>query len=191
MNKIKHLWHQFRMFTIPSRMKRVQYLKDKGYFKSVGDKVMINSFRIPLYPNLISLGNNVWIASDVTFITHDVIHYMLNGIDKSQKYTEKMAPINIEDNVFIGNGVRIMYDVNIGHNTVVAAGSVVTKDLAPNGIYAGIPAKRIGKFEDFLAKRKSEEIEIQKTILNKHKSGIVTSEEADFLWGLFEEKRNR
>lgn len=190
MNKFKHLWHQFRMFTIPSRMKRVKYLKDKGYFRSVGERVMINSFRIPLYPNLISIGNNVWIASDVTFITHDVIHYMLNGIE-NQKFTEKMAPINIEDNVFIGNGVRIMYDVNIGHNTIVAAGSVITKDLEPNGIYAGIPAKRIGEFDDFINKRKIEESQIQNNLFSKHKSGVVTEDEADFLWRLFEEKRKR
>lgn len=189
MNKLSKIWHQFRMFTIPSRMKRVQYLNKKGYFRSVGDRVMINSFKIPLYPNLISIGNNVWIASDVTFITHDVIHYMLNGLDKNQKYTEKIGPINIEDNVFIGNGVRIMYDVNIGSNSVIAAGSVVTKDIEPNSVYAGIPAKKIGDFDKLLDKRKNEELALQNTVLNNHVSGIVSQEEEDFLWKEFFEKR--
>lgn len=190
MIKIKHFWHQIRMFTIPSRMKRVKYLKSKGYFKSVGERVMINSFRIPLYPNLISIGENVWIASDVTFVTHDVIHYMLNGLS-DEKFTEKIGPINIEDNVFIGNGVRIMYDVNIGHHTIIAAGSVVTKDLEANGIYAGIPAKKIGDFESFFEKRKEEEIEIKKSVLKEHISGSVSDKEAEFLWSKFYEKRRR
>lgn len=189
MNKYKHLWHQLRMFTIPSRMNRVKYLKNKGYFKSIGDRVMINSFRIPLYSNLISIGNNVWIASDVTFITHDVIHYMLNGIDSKNKYTEKIGPINIEDNVFIGNGARIMYNVNIGHNSIIAAGSIVVKDTEPNSIYAGVPAKKIGNFEDFFEKRKNEEYKIQHSPIKNHVSGKVTENEANYLWDMFEEKR--
>ena len=110
---------------------------------------MINTFRIPLYSNLISIGNNVWIASDVTFITHDVIHYMLNGLDKERQYTEKVGCINIEDNVFIGNGVRIMYGVNIAHHSIIAAGSIVTKDTEANSIYAGVPAKKISNFDSF------------------------------------------
>ena len=132
---------------------------------------MINTFRIPLYSNLISIGNNVWIASDVTFITHDVIHYMLNGLDKERQYTEKVGCINIEDNVFIGNGVRIMYGVNIAHHSIIAAGSIVTKDTEANSIYAGVPAKKISNFDSFFAKRKQEEIELQLTVA-KHKQAM-------------------
>lgn len=191
MGKLAKIWHQFRMFTIPSRMKRVRYLEKKGYFRSVGNRVMINSFRIPLYSNLISIGDNVWIASDVTFITHDVIHYMLNGLERGRKYTEKIGCINIGDNVFIGNGTRIMHGVDIGSNCVVAAGSIVTKDLESGGIYAGVPAKRIGNFDNLLAKRDREEEEIQGSLMNDHKSGFVSKKEEDFLWEQFKKKRTK
>lgn len=191
MTNLNKIWHQIRLFMIPSRIKRLKYLKDKGYFRSVGENSMINSYRIPLYTNLISIGNNVWVASDVTFITHDVIHYMLNGLDKDRKYTEKIGPINIEDNVFIGNGVRIMYDVNIGANSIIAAGSIVTKDTESNSIYAGVPAKKIGSFNDFFDKRKIQELQIDKNILKNHISGVVTDEEANYLWKDFFEKRNK
>ncbi len=191
MNKFKHIWHQVRMYTIPGPMSRVKYLRKKGYFRSVGERVMINSFRIPLYSNLISIGNNVWIASDVTFITHDVIHYMLNGIEPNVKHTEMLGPINIEDNVFIGNGVRIMYDTNIGHHSVIAAGSIITKDVEPNSVYAGVPAKKIGEFHDFFQKRNERETLLINSALKNHKNGVVSKAEADFLWDLFNQKRMR
>ena len=51
---------------------------------------MIQSRKIPLYPELIYIGNNVRIASGVSFITHDVVHNMLNNIPGNEgKFTEK------------------------------------------------------------------------------------------------------
>ena len=48
----------------------------------------------------------------------------------------------------------ILYDVRIGNNVIVGAGSVVTKDLPDNSVCAGIPCKKIGEFEDFCHERK-------------------------------------
>ena len=53
----------------------------------------------------------------------------------------------------IGADSTIMYDVKIGPNAIVAAGSVVTKDVPEGTIVGGNPAKVIGKFEDFVIKR--------------------------------------
>lgn len=65
---------------------------------------MITSRKIPLYAKLISIGSNVWMASGVEFITHDVTHYMLNGMRDGNKYQEKIGCIEIGNNVFIGAG---------------------------------------------------------------------------------------
>lgn len=54
------------------------------------------------------------------------------------------ATIVIEDNVFIGTGAVILKGVKIGKNSVVGAGSIVTKSIPPNSIVAGNPAKIIG-----------------------------------------------
>lgn len=51
----------------------------------------------------------------------------------------------IGDDVWIGHGSIIMSGVNIGSGCIIAAGSVVTKDLEPYYIYAGVPAKKIKK----------------------------------------------
>ena len=62
------------------------------------------------------------------------------------------------DNVFIGCNSTILGGVRIGPNALIAAGSVVTKDVLPNTVVAGNPAKEIGRFDEFVAKRKKENV---------------------------------
>ena len=57
----------------------------------------------------------------------------------------KCAPVVIEDNVFVGAKCIILKGVTIGENSIVGAGSVVTKSVPPNQIWAGNPAKFIRK----------------------------------------------
>ena len=57
------------------------------------------------------------------------------------------APVVIEDNVWIGANVTVMPGVTIGKHSVVAAGSVVTTDIPPDTMAAGVPAKIIKKLE--------------------------------------------
>ena len=115
---------------------------------------MITSRKIPLYSKLISIGSNVWMASGVEFITHDVTHYMLNGMNNGHKYTERIGCIEIGNNVFIGSGAKILYDVKVGDNVIIAAGSLVNRDIPPNSVAAGVPARVIMSFNDYLSKRK-------------------------------------
>lgn len=149
----KRHWAFIRMLFISSSMKRAQYMKQKGFFRSMGTRVMIMDRKIPLYSELISIGNNVWIASGVHFVTHDVCHYMLNGLKDGRKYFEKLGCIEIGDNVFVGTGATILYDVKIGNNVVIAAGTYVNKDIPDNSVVGGVPAKVLGSFDDFKAKR--------------------------------------
>lgn len=53
------------------------------------------------------------------------------------------SPIHIGDNVWIGAGVTILPGVNVEHGCVIAAGAVVTRSCKANGLYGGVPAKRI------------------------------------------------
>lgn len=82
MMDFKRIWYSFRLLTLPSGVKRTAYLKKKNVFGAIGDKVMIQSRKVPLYPELIFFGNNVRVASNVTFVTHDVVHNMLNNLPK-------------------------------------------------------------------------------------------------------------
>lgn len=150
---------QIRMFTLSTGVKRTAYLKKKGFFGSIGEKCMIQSRKLPLYPELIHIGNNVRLASNVTFVTHDVSHNMLNNLPESigggYRFTEKKGKIVIGDNVFIGANTMILYDVTIGSNVIIGAGSIVTKDIPDGSVAVGVPCKVVGTFEDFVEKRKS------------------------------------
>lgn len=136
----RHL-QTLKLYFIKSPMKRALYMKRKGVFHSMGDRVMITSRRIPLYAKLISIGNNVWMASGVEFITHDVTHFMLNGIKDDNKYTEKIGCIEIGNNVFIGADAKILYNVKVGDNVIIAAGALVNKDVPSNSVWGGGTSK--------------------------------------------------
>ena len=121
----------------------------------VGEHVGYSPRKIPLYPKMIKLHNNVNLAADVTLITHDVSDNMINNTEyvKGKRLPEKIGCIEIMDNVFVGEGSSILYDVRIGPNVIIGAGSMVTKDIPANSVAAGVPARVIGTFEDFVSKR--------------------------------------
>lgn len=84
------------------------------------------------------VGNEVMIAagSIITSQTHDP------RADR-YRYTSRSSPVAIEDNVWIGSGAIILPGVRIHAGAIVAAGAVVTKDVPPRTIVAGIPAKPV------------------------------------------------
>lgn len=102
-------------------------------------------------PYLISIGRHVTIASQVTFITHDGGTWVFRD---QAKYREviKYGRIVVHDNCFIGNGSSIMQGVSIGPNVVVAAHSVVTKDIPPNTVAGGVPARVLMSLKEYAEK---------------------------------------
>lgn len=181
MNMNKRLLMTLKLYTISSPMKRADYLRKKGVFHHIGERVMITPRKIPLYPNLISIGNNVWMASGVGFVTHDVTHYMLNGLNDGHKYQEKIGCIEIGSNVFIGSNCQILYDVKIGDNVIIAAGAVVARDVPPNSVVGGVPTRIIGSFDDFVKKRR--EFQMKYPADNMHQ--IVSPDCESEMWERF------
>lgn len=105
-------------------------------------------------PELIRMGNNVHIATKVTFINHDITSFMLKYADPQSDFIAKRGEIIIGNNVFIGANTTLLYDVKIGDNVIIGVGSVVTKDI-PDGVVAvGVPCKVIGKYDDFKERMK-------------------------------------
>ncbi len=105
---------------------------------------------------LIRIGNNVKMASNVSFITHDIIHSMLNSMNDGTVYCEKKGCIEVGDNVFIGANVSVLYDVKIGSNVIIAANSLVNKDVPDNVVAGGSPCRGLGDFESFVKRRREE-----------------------------------
>lgn len=188
--KGKRLLQTLRLWTIPSGAKRAQYLREKKIFASVGENCTVMERKIPLYANLIRLGNNVHLASNVTFVTHDVTHKMLN-LRKAEngekaKFVEKVGCIDIGDNVFVGAGSTILYDVKIGSNVIIGAGSIVTKDIPDNSVAVGIPARVISSLDSYVDKRAGEQ---SYPAAIRPKNQEVGPELEKWCWSKFEEKR--
>src|SRR5450830_266701 len=86
----------------------------------------------------LDIGDDVMIGPNVSIITSG------HPISPSQRHTAVIAkPIRIERNVWIGAGATIIGGVTIGENSVVGAGSVVTRDVPSNTLVGGNPAKVI------------------------------------------------
>lgn len=87
---------------------------------------------------VLTIGDNVSISSEVCILTadHDLQSPLFEG---------RIHPVTIEDYVFIGTRAMILPGVKLGKGCAVAAGAIVTKNVAPFTIVAGIPANPIGK----------------------------------------------
>jgi len=140
--------------------KRVAYLRKHKVFGHIGKNSIWRDRLVPLYAERIFLGDNVRCGSKVFFITHDVIHSMLNNRPGNDfEFKEKIGDIRIGDNVFIGSNTTILYDVTIGSNVIIGAGSLVNKDIPSNSVVAGVPAKFICSFDELVEKRKKESLQ--------------------------------
>lgn len=159
LNLWKKKWMKFKWMLVcivGGVSARNKYLKKHQIFAEYGDNNLFQPTKLPNAPQLIKIHNNVKIAADVTFYEHDAINGMLSVIDKVH-YQMHGSCIEIHDNTFIGGHSIIIGNVSIGPNAMVAAGSVVTKDVEPGTIVGGNPAKVIGSFESLHGKRKQEE----------------------------------
>lgn len=106
-------------------------------------------------PYLIEIGNHVTITAGVRFITHDGAAWVLRGLENKFKNINIVGKIKVGNNVFIGFDSLILPGVEIGDNTIVAAGSVVTKSFDNNVVIGGVPAKVIKTLDEYIQLNKN------------------------------------
>lgn len=110
---------------------------------TIGDNVGLSGTTI-CAQSKVTIGDNVMLGANVSIIDTD-FHPIAPDNRRFTREGVKTAPITIDKNVFIGMNTIVMKGVTIGENSVVGAGSIVLKDIPANSIYAGIPAKLVGK----------------------------------------------
>jgi acetyltransferase-like isoleucine patch superfamily enzyme len=142
------IYHSVRMDTPPYRKFSLGDYSVVESFScinnAVGDVVIGDHTRIGLHNTVIgpvTIGSHVNLAQGITItaLNH-------NFEDKSQRIDDQGVstdPVIVGDDIWIGANAVILPGVNIGHHSVVAAGAVVTKDVPPHSLVAGVPAKII------------------------------------------------
>lgn len=119
----------------------------------IGDKVIINMNCTFVDNNRIEIGNNVLIASNVqiytaTHSTKACERTMRNWEEGKAICNTFALPVRIEDNVWIGGGAILLAGVTIGENSVIGAGSVVTRSIPKNCVAVGNPCRVIKYIEN-------------------------------------------
>jgi acetyltransferase-like isoleucine patch superfamily enzyme len=146
---IKGIWIRFLTiiipFTFPSQVTTFLH-RLRGVKVGKGSKIARSVQIDDSNPNLVEIGNFVWVTSGVIILCHqrDLKFYQIGKpVMDCPLITAK---VTINDGAHIGIGAIIMPGVTIGEGAVIGAGSLVTKDIPPNTIAVGIPAKVIRTF---------------------------------------------
>lgn len=116
-----------------------------GYNLEVGNKVDISKDVIIITKGGVKIGNRVLIGYRTQI--HSGNHFIPKKPEKIFESGEVLKPVVIEDDVWIGGNCMILPGVTIGRGTVIAGGSVVTKDVPAYCIYGGNPARLIKQIE--------------------------------------------
>ena len=130
----------------PDGHEYARFLKRHDRLHAMGDNVSILPTTVITDPPYVRLGSNISLST-CALICHDGVIKILNRAYGLK--LDRVAKIDIRDNVFVGYGAIILPGVTIGPNAIIAAGAVVTKDVAPGDIVGGVPARTIGKTEEF------------------------------------------
>ena len=119
---------------------------------------------------MISIGNEVTIADDVSFVTHD------NSISKVIPGSGNLfGKIKIGDKCFIGSHSVIMYGVELAPEIIVASGSVVTKSFNESKIIVGgNPARKISSWDIFKEKHGNDGIRVASLSVAKKKEVLLS-----------------
>lgn len=133
------------IISILNREMPMSILKKRGLIVGENFTKLQGCFIDPSHCFLIEIGNNVTFSNKVTLLAHD-------ASCKNLVSYVKIGKIKIEDNVFVGANSTILPNVRIGKNSIIGAGSIVTKDVPDNCVAVGNPSKVIMSIEEYKEK---------------------------------------
>lgn len=165
-----------------SRIKRFYWLNiatPHKYARHIGVKIgkdcLISTRNFGTEPYLISIGNHVQLTKGVSIHTHGGGH----SIRQNHPDFDVFGKVIIEDWAYIGAYSQIMPGVTIGEGALVAAGSIVTKSVAPHTVVGGNPARYICNTEEYYERNKK---------YNIGTAGLSDDEKKKILLSLSDEK---
>ena len=117
---------------------------DYGVYIRIGKNFFANHNCTILDSGGVTIGDNVMFAPNVALYT---VSHPLDAELRGEQW-EHGAHITIGDNVWIGGSAVVLGGVSIGANSVIAAGAVVTRDIPPDSLAAGVPARVIRRISE-------------------------------------------
>jgi acetyltransferase-like isoleucine patch superfamily enzyme len=142
-----HLVGLYRRFCRPTGYQWAMYLKNFGHLYAMGDNCCIQTNVSFTDPQHVRLGNNVHLTG-CTLFGHDGSISMIKQWRKIR--LDRVGKIDIGDNVFVGHQAIIMPGVTIGPNAIIGAGALVTRDVPPNSVVGGVPARHICSLDAYI-----------------------------------------
>jgi len=139
---------QYHRFLNRKKNAYIRKLVSRGLELGQNVDIIDTFFFDPSHCFLISIGDNCTICPGVRLIAHDA------STKKFLGYT-KLGKIIIKENCFIGDSTLILPGVTVGPNSIIGAGSVVTKDVPPNTVSVGNPVRNICSVDEYIAKIQS------------------------------------
>lgn len=113
-------------------------ISEPGEHIRVGDRTAVGSGNLLWGQGGVTIGRDCLLGPNVTFISED--HVFDDADTPIRQQGSRRAPIVVGDDVWIGAGATVLRGVTIGDGAVVAAGALVTKDVQPFAVVAGVPA---------------------------------------------------
>lgn len=136
--EVRQLLSELFGYKVPSSLRVFPPLyTDYGKNITVGADVFINACCHFQDHGGVTIGDGCQIGHNVVFAT------LNHELAPERRKTTRPAPIVLGKNVWVGSNATILQGVTIGDNAVIAAGAVVNKDVAPNTVVGGVPAKFI------------------------------------------------
>lgn len=132
--------------TVPDTLRLFPpFRTDFGKNTTFGERVFINSGCVFQDQGGVRIGNDVLIGHNAVIAT------LNHDMDPARRADMHPAPVSIGDGAWLGSNVTVLPGVSIGAGAVIAAGSIVTKDIPPNVVAAGSPAKVVREVSDYLS----------------------------------------
>lgn len=151
-NLLQEKWFRFKLKKANPR-ERAELMRDRFHY--IGKNVELYTINFGTEPYLISIHDNVICAHDVDFINHDVsVFNVANFLGLKRGDIDKVGSIELYENCFIGARTILMPNCSVGCNSIIAAGSIVTKQVPDNEVWGGVPAKFIMTTEEYASKMK-------------------------------------
>ena len=149
---------------------RINIWREKGV--KIGENMRSFSPLISAEPYLLEFGDDITISTEVSFITHD--NSVIKVFDDA---TDTFGKIIIGNKCFIGHKAVILPGIELGENTIVAAGSIVTKSYKEgNIVIGGNPAKIITTVEEYKKKVRENRLNTKGMTYEQKKSYLIDNE---------------